>query len=474
MSATHVIDFDYSIHTIQRVSHKLKLVEEVVVNKNESKLSVYIIRTNSGKEADGGDEYLKLTVNGEVLYDRTYKTDAVPANSTQEVFIKSFNVSHDTDGAGALNVSATYKCDYIEGWGLNVFWWTIATAEFSGRFIPIDMSKPSVSDIVVKSNRYGTEASASFKASHGVYPLTSIQFVLYGLTWDQAACRYAKITEADSSSYKKVSDDNYKLILGKTLNLKSENDLYLDLDDRYGGKYPLDSGKRYSYDILLTAQNGQTMTYKKTFDVPQKVTGVNCESEISLIPGERTELIYEVLPLNAEENCVTFKSSDPTVAAVESEGIITAVSDGSCQITVTTIDGGALGASGMTASCMIYVIDKAQFPKLEVIQYLTTREVTKINFAITFLREKLIEKGFTVPQLAQVINKGRSHPVTEIKKLLNDINSNCLVLKNSVAEVYDMGDILSQSKITKENTETNWYVIVNEWIRFLNELNSLI
>jgi uncharacterized protein YjdB len=472
---THIIDFNYSIHTIQRVSHRLKLVEEPIVNTNRSKLDVYIIRTNSGKEADGGNEYLKLTVNGEVVFDKTYGTKAVPANSTQEVFIKTFYVNHNSDGAGPLNVSATYKCDYIEGWGMDIFWWTIATAEFTGNFTPIDMSYPSISDVVVKSNRYGIDSSASFKVSHSIYSITSVQFTLYGLTKEQAQYRYGKVTEADTSNYSKVSEDNYKLILTKSNDLSESNYIFFDLDDTVGGKHPLDSGKRYVYDITVTALNGKSRKISGDFYVPQKVTGIICESEINLLPGDTTELLYEVYPNNAEEKGVIFKSSDPTIAAVNEEGKITAVSEGTCVITVTTIDAGPPDAeSGFWAACYIYVIDKAQFPKLETIQYLSTREITKIDFAINFLSEKLAEKGYSVPQLIQITNKGRSHPVREIKKMLDDINTNCINLKNVSVSIYDTENLLSQTNLIKENTESNWYAIVNDWIRFLNELNSRI
>lgn len=472
---THIIDFNYSIHTIQRVSHRLKLVEEPIVNINRSKLDVYIIRTNSGKEADGGNEYLKLTVNGEVVFDKTYGTKAVPANSTQEVFIKTFYVNHNSDGAGPLNVSATYKCDYIEGWGMDIFWWTIATAEFTGNFTPIDMSNPLISDVIVKSNRYGIDSSASFKASHSAYSITSAQFTLYGLTREQAAYRYGKATEADKSDYSKISDDNYKLVLTKTSNLSESNNLFFDLDDISSGEYPLESGKHYSYDITVTALNGKSRKMSGSFYVPQKVTGIICESEINLLPGDTTELLYEVYPNNAEEKGVIFKSSDPTIAAVSEEGKITAVSEGTCVITVTTVDVGSPDAeSGFWAASYIYVIDKAQFPKLETIQYLSTREITKLDFAINFLREKLTEKGISVPQLIQITNKGRAHPVREIKKMLDDINLNCITLKNASVAFYDTGDILSQTNLIKENTESNWYLIINDWIRFLNELNSRV
>lgn len=473
---TYITDFDYSIHTIQRVTHRLKVVsEEPEVNKKRTKVNVYIVRINSGKEADGGNEYLKLTINGDVVHDRTYGTDPVPANSTQEIFIKSFYVSHNSDGTGPINISAVYKCDYIEGWGLDIFWWTVATAEISSSLPPIDMSKPFIKNIITTANRYGTDVSVSFNASHKSYPLTSIQFTLFNLTDDQSYYRVSKITEADASKRVKNTDASYNLILEKKLNLSESNDIFFDLDDYRNGKYPLNSGSLYEYEIILTALNGTSYESKGWIKTPQKVTGLVCESEIDLLPGQTSEIVYYVIPQNAEDKTVKFHSSDHTVATIDSNGKITAVSEGMCQITVTTIDGGSIDAvAGFSTSCSVTVLDRNHFPNLETVRYLSIREMTNIIFACTFLRNKLTEKGVSVPELSEVVFKGRSHPVKEIKVLLEMINSNCLILKNFSSAAYPTESLSSNFEIIKENTESNWYIIINEWIRFLNELNSLI
>lgn len=472
---TYITDFDYSIHTIQRVTHQLKIVEEPIIDSNKSKLDIFIVRINSGKEADGGNEALKLTINGDVVLDKIYGTPSVPANSTQEVFIKSFYISHNSNGAGSLNISAVYKCDYIEGWGLDVFFWTVATAEFSGSLTPIDVSKPTVNNINRTRNRYGTDVSISFNASHKSYPLTSVQLVLNGLTYEQAYYRYGKETQADTSEYVQVYGNSYKLVLTKTTNLSDSNDIFFDLDDYKDGQYPLDSGHEYECEIVVTALTGISNKYTGFLSIPQKVTGITCESGIDLLPEQTTELVYNVIPQNAEEKAVEFRSSDNTVATVDSNGKITAIGEGMCQITVTTLDGGSLNAtSGFSASCSVTVLDKNHFPKLEAIRYLSVREITNIVFACTFLHDKLIERGLSVPELAEVVYKGRAHPVKEIRGLLETINSNCLILKNASSSVYPTENLSNQTKIIKQNTESNWYITVNEWIRFLNELNNLI
>ncbi len=478
---TYIVDFDYSIHTIQRVTHQLKIVEEPIIDSNKSKLDVFIVRINSGKEADGGNEALKLTINGDVVLDTTYGTPSVPANSTQEVFIKSFYISHNSDGTGSLNISAVYKCDYIEGWGLDIFWWTIATAEFSGLLTPIDRSAPTVSDISISADRYGRNASVSFRVSHSSYELEEVEFKLKGLTKEQAKCRdlmYDNDPPADvNQNYNGSEDGSYyiRLIRDFPIPISQFYECYYPLDDGTDGMHPLESGKSYPYEIIATACNNKTTAVTGILKVPQKVTGITCESGIDLLPEQTTELVYNVIPQNAEEKAVEFRSSDNTVATVDSNGKITAIGEGMCQITVTTLDGGSLNAtSGFSASCSVTVLDKNHFPKLKTIRYLSVREITNIVFACTFLHDKLIERGLSVPGLAEVVYKGRTHPVKEIRGLLETINSNCLILKNASSSVYPTENLSNQTKIIKQNTESNWYITVNEWIRFLNELNNLI
>ncbi len=472
---TYVQDLDYSIHTIKRVTHQLKVIEDIDIANNRSLLTISVVRTNSGEEVDVEREAIKIVVNGETIeddYDPTVAT--LPANGTDEVFKEKHYVSHNDSGGGTFTVSVTYKTDGVSTLGIKTYW-TIGTAEITKPLTPIDMSKPTCNNIVQTRNRYGTDVSISFNASHKSYPLTSVQFTLNGLTYEQAYYRYGKETQADTSDYVHVYGNSYKLVLTKTSKLSNSNDINFDLDDYKNGQYPLDSGHVYDFEIIVTALNGISNKYTGFLNIPQKVTGITCESEIDLLPEQTTELVYNVIPQNAEEKTVEFRSSDNTVATVDSNGKITAIGEGMCQITVTTIDGGSLNAtSGFSASCSVTVLNKNQFPKLGIIRYLSVREITNIVFACTFLSDKLTEKGLSVPELAEVVYKGRAHPVKEIRELLETVNSNCLVLKNASSSVYPTESLANQTEIIKQNTESNWYITVNEWIRFLNELNNLI
>jgi uncharacterized protein YjdB len=80
------------------------------------------------------------------------------------------------------------------------------------------------------------------------------------------------------------------------------------------------------------------------------VTGVSLNKEtLSLVAGDTETLIAAVAPEDAANKAVTWASSAPAVAAVNDEGLVSAVAPGTEVITVTTADG------GKTADCTVTV-----------------------------------------------------------------------------------------------------------------------
>lgn len=92
-----------------------------------------------------------------------------------------------------------------------------------------------------------------------------------------------------------------------------------------------------------------SVSYKVT--VKQTVTAVSMESAVKLNENSTKKLAAKAVPNTASNTKLTFKSSDTSVAAVSSDGVITAKSKGSCIITATTTDG-----SGKSAKCMVTVV----------------------------------------------------------------------------------------------------------------------
>ena len=69
-------------------------------------------------------------------------------------------------------------------------------------------------------------------------------------------------------------------------------------------------------------------------------------TNLRLKVGQKIHNYATVLPENTEDKRVTWSSSDPTVASVDNNGLITALKVGVAFITATTVDGSNLSATG--------------------------------------------------------------------------------------------------------------------------------
>ncbi len=90
------------------------------------------------------------------------------------------------------------------------------------------------------------------------------------------------------------------------------------------------------------------------------VEGINIsQSSVTLTEGETTELSYTLTPANATSSKVTWKSSNNSVATVDSDGKVKAVSEGEAKITVTT-------ANNKSSTCDV-TVKSVKVNSLEVI-----------------------------------------------------------------------------------------------------------
>ena len=103
--------------------------------------------------------------------------------------------------------------------------------------------------------------------------------------------------------------------------------------------------------ITATAKDGSGIKGTYTVTVTAiPVTYVGVSGKTNLVVGEVNYPSYEILPANASNKGVTYSSSNPAVAYVTSNGIVSAVGVGSATITATASDG-----SGKSASYTVYV-----------------------------------------------------------------------------------------------------------------------
>ncbi|WP_169810336.1 Ig-like domain-containing protein, partial [Paenibacillus macquariensis] len=73
---------------------------------------------------------------------------------------------------------------------------------------------------------------------------------------------------------------------------------------------------------------------------PVQVTGITLDqTKVDLKIGETAQLTASIAPVDAANKDVTWATNDETVAQVSDTGMITAIAEGTAQITVTTVDG---------------------------------------------------------------------------------------------------------------------------------------
>ncbi len=73
---------------------------------------------------------------------------------------------------------------------------------------------------------------------------------------------------------------------------------------------------------------------------------LNCD-EFVLALGDTFQLTAEVLPSNVTDPSVVWSSSNPDVATVDENGLVTAVAEGFATITVTSADGNAMATANV-------------------------------------------------------------------------------------------------------------------------------
>lgn len=93
---------------------------------------------------------------------------------------------------------------------------------------------------------------------------------------------------------------------------------------------------------------------KEPVKVSVKVASVSITPETATVnTGQTTKLNATVLPDNADNKEVTFKSSKEDIAKVDSTGLVTGVAKGESDITVTTTDGSFTKTAKITVNTAV-------------------------------------------------------------------------------------------------------------------------
>ncbi len=145
-------------------------------------------------------------------------------------------------------------------------------------------------------------------------------------------CLFATFTPADA-------DDN--------VIWTSSNEAVATVDYR-GLVTPVANG---TCTITATGEySGVKDTCAVTVDLPVAATGVKLNYTTLSLKDDPVQLVATVLPENADNKAVSWRTSNSFVAKVDENGVVTPIYDGTCTITATTSDG------GYTADCEVTVV----------------------------------------------------------------------------------------------------------------------
>jgi uncharacterized protein YjdB len=100
-----------------------------------------------------------------------------------------------------------------------------------------------------------------------------------------------------------------------------------------------------------SAQTGTASSTTTASGLAIPVSGVAVsKTSDALAVGRTDQLAAIIVPANASNRAVIWSSSNPNIAAVSNQGLVTAVGKGTASITVTTVDGGKTDSCTVTVS----------------------------------------------------------------------------------------------------------------------------
>ena len=221
---------------------------------------------------------------------------------------------------------------------------------------------------------------------------------------------------------------------------------------------------RYSADLYVPAgciSAYQSANYWKNFnikEIPTLSTSIALnQTTATLKASETITLIATVLPENATNKSVTWKSSNEAVATVDANGLVTAIAVGEATITATTTDG-----SNKSATCKVTVTSTlATSITLDYTEYEMV-EKSEFQLTATILPESTKNKGVVWSSsdkwVASVNENGlvTAYSVGEATIIVTTVDGSNLSASCTVTVVPTLAEsiALDKTEISLEATET--------------------
>lgn len=213
-----------------------------------------------------------------------------------------------------------------------------------------DNSVATVKDGVVTAVSAGTAQIKATSSNISVYAVCDVTVLQIYVTGVSLSSTKQAVQQGDSVSLVATVSPTYATY--RDVVWSSSNPSVATVDDS-GCVVSLTPGITI---ITVTSVDGEFSASCEVTVTEIAVTGVSLNySSFKLLAEETRTLIATITPYNAANLSVKLYSSNPSVATIDSNFQITAVSNGTATIYVTTEDG------GYTASCKVYVCSIEDF-----------------------------------------------------------------------------------------------------------------
>lgn len=193
------------------------------------------------------------------------------------------------------------------------------------------------------------------------------------------------------------------------------SNVYKGTDTSYEDKALLSGNYVYTVTAVVNENETDADLYSNSTSdesdvilIPEDVTGIEVLSDyqhVSMFIGDSEQIKYTVLPSNATNNNVQFKSLNESIATVDENGIVTGVSEGNTTVILTTEEG------GFTAECTVHV-DEISVKNLDrisaksIVMDVNKTSQLEINIEPENATDKTIRWSSSNPAIASVDDKG--------------------------------------------------------------------
>lgn len=253
---------------------------------------------------------------------------------------------------------------------------------------------------------------------------------------EQAICKVVVINNFVPITGIRFSNSNETILVGSTqklsvivtpsnasnqsLSYTSSNSNVATVDSE-GNVKGITVGEAY---ITVSAAGYQAVANIKVINTIS-LNSISISKNLQLKEQSSSTLNVTFNPSNATNKKVTWKSSNPNVATVDSSGNVKAIAPGTATITVISSDGGKVATCNVEVIALSKKLTGISLNKTELTMELDAEETLTVNFNPEYAENKNIKWSSSNTKIAKVSN-GKITPVkpgkVEIKAVSEDGN----------------------------------------------------